>query len=115
MLQNAHNEIFDFLVDEAVCSVHFITHYGNESSHRFCKRQSAVFALTGYAMLYLAKPTSAMLQVFFSGNYFCLLVSGCGIIRNLNKILISIGCDCFFLLTDLSPVCTALSYCTAFD
>ena len=52
VLQSAHNEIFDFLVDEAArCFVHFITHYG-VSSHRFSRTQSAVFALTGYeAML----------------------------------------------------------------
>ena len=75
VLQSARNEMFDFLVDEAARSfVHFVTHYGNASSHCFCKRQSAVFALTGYA-----KPTCAMLRLFFSG---CLLVSGRGVSRN---------------------------------
>ena len=85
LLQNSHNEIFDFLVDEAAhCFIHFVTHYGNASSHCFCKRQSAVLALTGYAMLCSAKPTRTMLQVFSSGNHFCLLVSGRGVSRNLN-------------------------------
>ena len=83
MLQNAHNEIFYFLVDEAArCFVHFC---GKASSHRFRKQRSAVFALTGYAMLYSAKPTCAMLQVLFSGKHFCLLVSGRGLSHDLNN------------------------------
>ena len=77
MLQNAHNEIFDFLVDEATrCFVHFVTHCGNMSSYCFCKRQSAVFALTGYAMLCSAKPTSTMLRVLFARSTYDIKMSG---------------------------------------
>ena len=85
MLQSAHKDIFDFLVDEAARFFeHFVTHYGSTFSPYFCKGQSAVFAQSGYAMLYSAKPTCVMLRVFLSSNHFCLLVSGRGISRNLN-------------------------------
>ena len=84
VLQSPHNDIFDFLIDEAArFFVHFVTHYGSAFSPRFCKGQSAVLALFGYALLCSAKPTCAMLRVFLSDNHFCLLVSGCGISRNL--------------------------------
>ena len=79
VLQSVHNDIFDFLVDEAArFFVHFVTHYSSAFSPRFYKRQSAVFALSGYALLYSAKPTCAMLRVFLSDNHFCLLMSGRG-------------------------------------
>ena len=80
VLQSAHNDIFDFLVDESArFFMHFVTHYGSAFSPRFCKIQSAVFALSGYALLCSAKPTCVMLRVFLSDNHFCLLVSGRGI------------------------------------
>ena len=70
VLQSVHNDIFDFLVDEAArFFVHFVTHYSSAFSLRFYKRQSAVFALSGYALLYSAKPTCAMLRVFLSDNH----------------------------------------------
>ena len=56
--------------------MHFVTRYGHASSHHFCKRQSAVFALTGYTMLCSAKPTHAMMLQVFLGNHVCLVMSG---------------------------------------
>ena len=90
VLQSAHNDIFDFLVDEAArFFVHFVTHYGSAFSLRFCKGQRAVFALSGYATLCSAKLTCAMLRVFLSDNHFCLLVSGRGVFRNLKVITLN--------------------------
>ena len=43
VLQSAHNDIFDFLVDKAArFFVHFVTHCGSAFSPWFCKGQSAV-------------------------------------------------------------------------
>ena len=65
VLQSAHNEIFDVLVDEAAHRyVHFVMHYGSASSHRFCKRQNAAKCCLCSDWICNAKPTRDATNVF---------------------------------------------------